>query len=324
MRYLNHNLTFSQGEPPTPKRDEVLIRVHAAGVNRADLLQSKGKYPPPEGASSILGLEVAGTIEKIGSNDLPYMVGDRVMCLLAGGGYAEYVTVNASHIMPIPHNLDFCQAASIPEVFLTAYQALFFIGELQPNQNLLIHAAGSGVGTAALQLARQIDAHVICTTRTQSKLEKLLELGSYSVMNPESGSFAKKVLASTDGHGADLILDFVGAPYFSDNMTCLAKGGCIVYIATMGGKELSSFDIRHLMQKWATITGTTLRTRSPEYKTRLVREFSKFAISRLESKAILPVIDQIIPWENAKEAHTLLEKNQNFGKIVLSIYTAKT
>ncbi len=210
----NHKLRIEKVEAPKPKTQEVLISVKALGINHADLLQREGKYPPPPGTSPILGLEVAGVVEELGSHTTRFKVGDRVMALLAGGGYAQKVSAPESHLMPIPPNLSFEEAAAIPEVFLTAYQALFLIGELQPKQWVLIHAAGSGVGTAALQLARSASAHSIATTRSQDKLERCLTLGAEAVINPTKGGFVNKVDEITQGHGADLILDFVGAPYF--------------------------------------------------------------------------------------------------------------
>ena len=323
MKALNNDLIIIEAPDPEPKKEEVLVHVHAAGVNHADLLQRKGKYPPPPGASEIFGLEVAGTIEKLGPSASKYMMGDRVMCLLSGGGYAEKVCVPETHCIPIPHNLSFEEAASIPETFLTAYQALFLIGELQPDQWVLVHAAGSGVGTAALQLARQINAKTIATSRSKDKLEKCLELGANAVINTSGKTFAKTVLETTEGHGADLILDFVGAPYFQENMEALSVGGCIIFISTMGGSKLGDFNLLPLLKKWVTLTGTTLRNRPASYKQKLVEEFSRFALSRLESGALKPVIHSILPWERAEEAHEILSQNQAFGKIVLSLYTQK-
>ncbi len=321
MKVLDNNLKITQAPDPEPKGGEVLVRVHAAGVNHADLLQREGKYPPPPGASKILGLEASGTIEKLGVGASRFMQGDRVMCLLSGGGYAEKVTVPEAQCIPIPHNLSFEEAASIPETFLTAYQSLFLIGEIQPEQWVLIHAGGSGVGTAAIQLARQMDAKTIATSRSKEKLEKCLSLGADVVINAESGSFAKKILEATDGHGADLILDFVGAPYFAENMESLSIGGCIIFLATMGGGKLEAFDLRGLMKKWATLTGSSLRNRSPIYKGKLIEEFSKFALAHFESGMLKPIIHATFPWEKAEEAHRLLAQNQAFGKIVLSVYS---
>ena len=203
-------LTFETRDLSPLKAGQVRVAVKAIGVNHADLLQRKGKYPPPPGASDILGLEVAGTIDELGPNTHAFHKGDRVMCLLSGGGYADTVTVPETHCIPIPHNLSFEEGAAIPETFLTAYQAIYQIGELEPESILLIHAGASGVGTAAIQLARQFEAKVIATTRSKEKIEPCLNLGAFAVINAADGQFAKKVMEISEGHGADLILDFIG------------------------------------------------------------------------------------------------------------------
>lgn len=319
MRYLNNDLILSEVEAPSPKAQEIQVHVSAIGVNPADLLQRKGKYPPPPGASEILGLEVAGTVESLGPHATQFQKGDRVMCLLPGGGYAEKVCVRESHCIPIPHNLSFEEGAAIPEVFLTAYQALFLIGELLPGQWVLIHAATGGVGTAAIQLASASDAKTIGTTRSKDKLEKCLALGVDAMINTYDGHFAKKVLETTEDHGVDLILDFVGAPYYMENIQALSKGGALLILSTQGGNILEKVDLRLLMQKWITLSATTLRSRPQEYKDRLVKEFSHFALSRFESGRIKPVLHQVLPWTQAEEAHSLLAKGTAFGKIILSI-----
>lgn len=321
MKYLTNDLIIAEAPDPKPKGEEVLVQVHAAGVNRADLFQREGKYPPPKNASPILGLEAAGVVEGFGPDVKEFMMGDRVMCLLSGGGYSEKVIVPHSHCIPIPHNLSFEEAASIPETFLTAYQALFQIGEIQPWQWVLIHAGGSGVGTAAIQLAKQMDAKVIATSRSADKLEKCLAIGADAVINTAEGFTSDTVKDITEGHGIDLILDFIGQPYFEENIEALAMGGCIIFISTLGGAMIHSFDLRILMKKWATLAGTTLRNRSDVYKSHLVEEFSRFALSRFESGAIKPIVHSVLPWTEAKAAHAKLKDNQVFGKIVLSIYT---
>jgi len=321
MKVLAHQsgtLAFETRVLPPLIAGEVRVAVHAIGVNHADLLQREGKYPPPPGVSDILGLEVAGTIEELGPNTHLFHKGDRVMCLLAGGGYADTVTVPETHCIPIPHNLSFQEGAAIPETFLTAYQAVFQIGELTPESTLLIHAGASGVGTAAIQLARQFDAKVIATTRSKEKMEPCLNLGASAVIVVQDGKFAGKVMEITDDHGADLILDFVGASYFNENMEALAMGGAIILLATLGGYTHEKFDLRTVMKKWATITGTTLRNRPYEYKNKLISEFSNFALSRLESGKIKPIIYATLPWEEAEKAHELLRKNRAVGKIVLT------
>lgn len=311
-------LSFEERPLPEPKSGEVRIAVRAIGVNHADLLQRVGKYPPPPGASDLLGLEVAGEVEEIGPDCSSVSRGDLVMALLPSGGYAEAVCVHESHLIPIPHNLTVEEAAAIPEAFLTAYQALFMIGEIAPDSYLLLHAAASGVGTAAIQLARAFDAKVIATTRSTDKTDAILSLGANHVIHPQEGHFAEKVLSATEGHGADLILDFVGAAYFEENMDAMAQGGALIFLATLGGPKPPVFDLRILMKKWATISGTTLRNRPDTYKAKLIAEFSRFALSRLEAKTLKPVVHTILPWEQGEEAHELLRQNAIIGKIVLT------
>jgi len=314
---IDGKLSLEKLPDPTPKTGEILVEVAAIGVNRADLLQRKGKYPPPPGASPLLGLEVAGTVAQTGETVSHFQEGDRVMCLLAGGGYAEKVTVDASLAMPIPSNLSFEEAAAIPEAFLTGYQALFQIGELTPGQWVLIHAAGSGVGTAAIQLASEGGARSIGTTRSRDKLEKCLALGAEGMVHPKEGKFANQVAEVTENHGADLILDFVGASYFDENFQALAQGGAILCISTLGGHIQEKFDLRLLMKKWGTLSGTTLRSRPLTYKAKLVEEFSHFALDRFEKKKLRPIISDSFPWEEVEKAHSLLEKGEAFGKVVL-------
>lgn len=311
---------FFETETPEPRDREILIRTHAFGLNHADLLQKIGKYPPPPGASEILGLEIAGIVEKTCPNAKRYKKGDRVMALLQGGGYAQYVTVDERLALPIPETLSFEEAASIPEAFLTAYQALFIIGELQPEQNLLIHAGGSGVGTAAIQLAKEAGATVLITTRSQDKLLKCLELNADAGFNTKEKPFAKKVLEATEDHGIDLILDFIGANYFSQNLEVLAQNGAIIFLASLGGKILESVDISQLMGKWATLTATTLRARPLSYRARLVSEFEKFALERFQRGALKPCLHGAIPWKEIEEGHRLLAENKVFGKLVARVY----
>lgn len=313
----NERLVIEETKTPELKSDEILVHVKAIGVNHADLFQRQGKYPPPAGASEILGLEVSGVVEDPRRSS--FKKGDRVMCLLSGGGYAEKVAVHQGCVLPLPDNLSFEEGAAIPEVFLTAYQALFLIGELQPEQWVLIHAGGSGVGTAALQLAKAAGARTIATSRSQDKLEKCLNTGADSVINPLGGGFAKKVLALTENHGTDLILDFVGAPYFEENIEALSMGGAIIYLATLGGGDVEKFDLRLLLRKWATLSGTTLRNRPVSYKAKLAKEFAHFALPLFRTKELRPIIHQIFPWKDADLAHALLFDAKAFGKLILTI-----
>jgi putative PIG3 family NAD(P)H quinone oxidoreductase len=308
------------GEAPTPKPadDELLVKVKAAALNRADILQRQGRYPPPPGASPILGLDMAGVVEQAGPKCVRWRQGDRVFSLLSGGGYAEYVTVSGEMAMPVPESLSFEEASSIPETFLTAYQALFWLGGLQAKEWALVHAGASGVGTAAIQLAREVGAGVIATAGSDQKLAACLRLGSAVAINYKEGPFAPKVLAATEDRGVNLILDFVGAPYWEQNLSSLALGGRLVLLATMGGSEVGHLNISALMRKWVQIIGTTLRPRSQDYKISLTRDFGRFALPRFADGRLKPVVDRIFPWEKAAEAHRYMEENKNIGKIVLN------
>ncbi|PZN09740.1 MAG: NADPH:quinone oxidoreductase [Bacillota bacterium] len=309
------------GEYPTPEpgEGELLVRVRATALNRADILQRRGLYPPPPGASPILGLEIAGVVERAGPGCGGWRAGDRVFALVPGGGYAEYVTLPAAMAMPIPDNLGFEEAAAIPEAFFTAYQTLFWIGRLQAGERVLIHAGASGVGTAAIQLARDAGADVLVTAGSEAKLAACRALGASHAFNYKEGPFARRVLEATGGRGVDLVLDFVGAPYWEQNLECLATDGRLVLIATMGGGVVERCDLRLLMAKRLQVTGTTLRSRSPEYKARLTREFVQRVLPRFAEGRLRPVIDRVFPWDRVAEAHRYMEANRNIGKIVLRV-----
>ncbi|HSX03974.1 MAG TPA: NAD(P)H-quinone oxidoreductase [Rhabdochlamydiaceae bacterium] len=313
-------LIFGEVPTPRPGPSQLLVRNHAFSLNYVDILQRKGKYPVPPHASDLLGMDIAGVVEETGAHVTRFKKGDRVMCLLDGGAYAEYSLAEEVLTMPIPENLSFEEAAVIPQVFLTAYQALFLIGEIQPLQWVLIHSGAGGVGSAAIQLCKEAGARPIATCGSLDKVEACISLGATAALNYRSGPFAPKVLELTDGHGVDLILDFIGASYWEQNFHVLAKGGAIVQLATLGGAQIPSFDLSKLMSKWATITGSTLRKRPLQYKARLVKEFSEFALSRFERRTLRPVATKILPWKEVQKAHQLLESASVIGKIVLSIH----
>jgi tumor protein p53-inducible protein 3 len=292
---------------PTCKEDELLVRVKATAVNRADIAQREGAYPPPPGASPILGLELAGIVEEVGEACQDrWAVGDRVFGLLSGGGYAEYAVLPGVLALPIPESLSFEEAAAIPEVFLTAYQCLFWIGRLQKGEKVLIHAGASGVGTAAIQLARATGAEALVTVGSEEKRDFCLRLGAKHAFNYREGNFSDKVLEATDGQGVDVVLDFVGAPYWQQNLSVLKMDGRLVFISA-------------ILRKRLTITGTTLRSRSLAYKEALNRDFASFALPRLVSGELKPVIDTVYPLSEVQEAHRYMEQNKNKGKIVLRI-----
>jgi tumor protein p53-inducible protein 3 len=307
-------LKLAEVPDPQPRERDLIVRVRAAGVNRADLLQRLGRYPPPPGESGIIGLEVAGEVEHPAG---PYKRGDRVMALLAGGGYAEKARVPPGQAMPIPANLSFEEAAAIPEAFLTAWLNLIKLGALQPGQAVVIHAAGSGVGTAALQLCRGL-AKVVFATASQGKHEACRTLGATHVLarHEVPAHLAEAVRAATDGRGADIIFDLVGAAYLEANIAALALHGRLCCISTMsGGKGV--LDLNTLLRQRLTVLGSTLRSRSPEQKARLVADFSAPALPRFERGELRPVIGKRYPLAEAARAHEDLASDWVVGKIVL-------
>lgn len=312
-------LTLGTVLMPEPANDELLVRVKATALNRADTLQRKGLYPPPKGASPILGLEMAGVIEHVGANCSGWHVGDRVFSLLPGGGYAQYVTLPHKMALPVPENLSFEQAAGIAEVFLTAYQALFWIARIQAGETVLIHAGASGVGTAAIQLVNVAGATALTTVGTPQKCAFCQQLGASAALNYKEEPFTQKILKLTEKRGVNILLDFVGASFWEQNLSVLAIDGRIVLIALLGGCTLEHVDLRPFLAKRIQLTGTTLRTRSQEYKARLTQEFAGFALPRFADGRLKPVIDRVFSWQDASEAHRYMEANQNMGKIILHI-----
>lgn len=312
-------LFVGEVEDPIITPTEVLVRVQASALNRADILQREGKYPPPKGESNILGLEASGEIIDTG-DEVPdnWQSGDKVMCLLAGGGYAEYVAVDYRLLMPIPVGINLEKAAAIPEVFLTAYQTLFWEGEAQPGETVLIHAGASGVGTAAIQLAKAKGLEVIITA-SESKLQTCLELGADHAINYKSEDFAEVIADITNDHGVNVILDFIGAEYFMKNLNSLATEGRLVQIAMMGGPYIDNVNLIPVLRKRLKIKGTTLRARSIDYKHRLINAFLEDFKSEFDEGNITPFIDSVFTLEQVKEAHARMEQNLNTGKIILAI-----
>jgi putative PIG3 family NAD(P)H quinone oxidoreductase len=304
---------------PVPGPADLLVKVKASAVNRADLLQRRGMYPPPPGASPILGMEIAGEVLAVGPQaEGNWQVGQRVMSLLSGGGYAELVNVPAVLAVPIPENLSYEQAAAIPEVFLTAYLNLFMLGTLKKDETVLIHAGGSGVSTAAIQLAREYGARVFVTAGSDEKLKRCSELGATGLINYRSASFAKRVQELTEGKGVDLILDFIGADYFEDNIASLALNGRLVLIGQLSAGK-PAIDLGYVMRRRLHITGSTLRARTLEEKADLTRRLVEFALPRFADGRLVPVVDSVYAMPQASEAHRYMETNRNFGKIVLRV-----
>ncbi|MFC4076262.1 NAD(P)H-quinone oxidoreductase [Salinithrix halophila] len=309
------------GEYPTPEPtdNELLVRVKATALNRADIMQRQGKYPPPSGASPLLGLEMAGVVEEVGENCQGWRKGDRVFGLLPGGGYAEYAVIPGAMAMPLPENLSYEEAAAIAEVFLTAYQALFWIGRLEQGDRVLIHAGASGVGTAAIQLAKEAGAFVAVTAGSEEKLIACRELGAGIGFNYKAGPFAPGLKETLGEQGVNLILDFVGAPYWEQNMDSLALDGRLVLISTLGGAKVESISLAPLLMKRIQVTGTTLRSRSLSYKTQLSRDFMEKALPLFAEGRLKPIVDRIYSWAGVQEAHRHMEANKNVGKVILRI-----
>jgi putative PIG3 family NAD(P)H quinone oxidoreductase len=303
---------------PIPSDKQVRIKVVAAGVNRADTLQRKGKYPPPPGASLILGLEVSGIVESVGKGCLKWKAGDRVMGLLSGGGYSEYVVMHEDMVMAVPKSLNLIHAAAIPEVFLTAFQSLVWIAHLQPLETVLIHAGASGVGTAAIQLALALDAIPIVTA-SKEKHNLCNHLGARATIDYKTKDFVSEVKSFTNDQGVDVIIDFIGAPYFKKNIEILRNDGRLILLATMGGAKVEEFNLLNLLSRRISVTGTTLRARSTDYQMRLTHDFWKYARPLFEDGTLRAIVDKILPFSEASMAHRLLEENKTAGKVLLKI-----
>ena len=297
---------------PAPGPGEILIKVAAAGVNRPDLLQRMGFYPPPPGAPATLGLEVAGEVV-VGAGR--WKAGDKVCALLGGGGYAEYAVVDARHALPIPGGLDLIYAAALPETVFTVFANVFEHGALKAGETLLVHGGTSGIGTTAIAMAKAAGAKVIATGRGADKKAKALELGADIAVDTKAEDFAEIVKAAG---GADVVLDMVGASYFDKNLDALNTGGRIVYIASLGGSTLE-VPVMKIMQKRAVITGSTLRPRSADEKARLATAVERMVWPWIEAGRVRPVVDATFPLAGAAKAHAHLEAGEHVGKVVLTV-----
>jgi putative PIG3 family NAD(P)H quinone oxidoreductase len=303
---------------PVPGEREILVRVRAAGVNRPDAMQRQGQYPPPPGASDILGLEIAGEVAALGPNAARFALGDAVTALVPGGGYAEYCTVHQSNALPVPHGFSFVEAAAIPETFFTVWPNLFRRGRLSPGEWALVHGGGSGIGTTAIQLAKAFRAHVIVTAGSAEKCAACIKLGADVAVNYREEDFVARVKEATDGRGADVILDMIGGDYVGRNYLAAAADGRIVQIALQKGARAET-DFRLLMVKRLTHTGSTLRPRPVSFKAEVAAALLDEVWPLLAARKVVPVIDSTFSLARAADAHARLESSAHFGKIVLTV-----
>lgn len=304
-------------EEPVIGPEDVLVAVKASALNRADILQRRGLYPAPPGApADIPGLEFAGFVEAKGALAMSLGIGDRVMGIVGGGGQAEKVRIHERLCLPIPPGMSFEQAAAVPEAFLTAYDALFVRGGLAPGEAVLVHAAGSGVGTAAVSMAAAAGAKVVALSRSAEKRTRLSALGAHHVLDPAAANAADAIRTAAGSDGIRVVLDLIGAAVWPLNVEVLAPRGRIVLVGTMGGSKVEA-DLSALMRKRATVVGTVLRSRPVEEKIELVQTFKRTMLPLLAAGRIVPVVDRVLPVEDAAGAHAAMERNENFGKIVL-------
>ncbi len=310
-------LHITEREKPTPKSEELLIEVRVSAMNRADLLQRRGKYPPPDGASDILGIEIAGEVVACGENVTDFKPGDRVFGLVSGGGYAEYCVIDQGLALKIPSTWTYVEAAAIIEAFVTANETIFELGKLSAGQRIMIHAGGSGVGTAGIQMANLIGAEIWTTAGSEKKLQKAMELGAKEGINYKIHDFEAIVLDQTHGKGVDVVEDFIGAGYFEKNLAILKPGGTLVQVGVMRGAR-AELDLRMLLDRYLQIKGFILRKRSLVEKRAMVKRFAERWMPALEKGQLKPIIDSIFPINMVQDAHRYMEANSNFGKVVLN------
>ena len=311
-------LEVTERPDPVPGPGELLVSVRAAGVNRPDCLQRQGAYPPPPGASDIPGLEIAGEVVAIGEGAKAYSIGDKVCALVPGGGYTELCTVHESNALPVPDGLSFAEAAAVPETYFTVWHNVFQRGGLQPGETLLVHGGSSGIGTTAIQLAKAFGSSVIATAGSVEKCQACLDLGADRAVNYREEDFVEAVREATDGKGANVILDMVGGDYISRNYDAAAIEGRVVQIAFLRGR-MAEADFSKLMLKRLVHTGSTLRARSVDFKASIADELRHQVWPLLEKRSVTPVMDTLLPLEQAAAAHQRMEDGQHIGKIVLEL-----
>jgi NADPH:quinone reductase len=313
-------LKIGEAPKPVPKENEVLIKVMATSINRPDLVQREGKYPPPAGDSEILGLEVAGVIEELGSGVSGWQKGERVMTLVGGGGYAEYAVAYASHLMRIPESMNFEEAACVCESYITAFLNVFLIGGLKDNNTAILHGGGGGVNTAGIQLCKALTpATKIIVTAHPNKMERVKALGADLLIDyTTTPDFAEAVKEFTNKKGADVILDHVGAKYLAPNMNSLGYAGRLVIIGVISGIK-AELNLALMMVKRQQIIGSVLRSRPVKDKAEIVAEFTRTALPKFADRSIVPIIEKVFPLEQVVEAHRMMEEDRHFGKIVLKV-----
>lgn len=312
-------MTFSNGPLPSPKAGELLVKVQAAGINRPDVAQRQGNYPAPKDASPVLGLEVAGEVVALGEGVNDFRIGDRVCALANGGGYAEYCVVPAGQALPFPKGYDAVKAAAVPETFFTVWANLFQMAGLTEGESVLIHGGSSGIGTTAIQLAKAFGAEVYTTAGSKEKCDACETLGAKRAINYKREDFADVIKDATGGKGVDVILDMIGASYFEKNIASLAKDGCLSMIAFLGGTIAEKVDLRPIMVKRLTVTGSTMRPRTADEKRAIRDELVEQVWPLLEAGKVAPVIHDVIDFDQVSEGHRLMESSSHIGKIVMRI-----
>ncbi|MCM0081842.1 NAD(P)H-quinone oxidoreductase [Geomonas sp. Red32] len=311
-------LKVGEAPKPAPKENEVLVKVYATSINRPDLVQREGKYPPPPGDSEILGLEVAGVVEEVGPGVTGWQKGDRVMSLVGGGGYAEYAVAYANHLMRIPESMSFEEAACVCESYITAFLNVFMIGDLKDGQTAILHGGGGGVNTAAIQLAKALTPNAkLIVTASPEKMDRVKELGADLVINfKETPDFSEAVKEFTNKKGVDVILDHVGAKYLAPNMNSLGYKGRLVVIGVISGIK-AELNLALMMVKRQQIIGSVLRSRPVSEKGEIVAEFTRRAIPKFADRSVVPIIEKVFTMDQVADAHRMMEEDKHFGKIVL-------
>ncbi|KPF46882.1 NAD(P)H-quinone oxidoreductase [Rhizobium sp. AAP43] len=307
------------GPVPHVRAGELLVKVEAAGVNRPDVAQRQGTYPPPKEASPILGLEIAGEVVALGEGVSGFKVGDKVAALANGGGYAEYCAVPATQALSWPKGYDAVKAAALPETFFTVWANLFQMAGLTEGESVLIHGGSSGIGTTAIQLAKTFGATVYTTAGSAEKCAACVELGATRAINYKTEDFVEIIKAETGGTGVDVVLDMIGAAYFDRNLQVLAKDGCLSIIAFLGGSTVEKANLAPIMVKRLAVTGSTMRPRTAEEKRAIRDDLQAEVWPRLEAGEVAPVIHTVLPFEEVVEAHRLMESSAHIGKIVLTL-----